>query len=749
MIAFYKQQYGSEDHEFERVATAHNGEIVTGREELPYIHPDELRDVDRLARRFNGPRIFIKQENAEDLTKEWVEYVGERGGEGWRNTLTGEIRYQDQPPGGSTEDITVPDGMGIEGATKVLSSVVGATVVQSLKSQLQGGGGSFDVETLVTATALYAAQEGIASLTDIQERLNESDEDETQLGDTVTVSDPEMERDIEITDLADKSEIIDAIQEVEDDQTVAELATQIPQDAGAEEWIKAYGAQTSPENLGQLQDAIDSRIRERTVSLDGSRRSVDIPKDLTVEQAKDEIESALSEDDWQFVSSSVGSNPTVDEESVDAWVKTALNVTDEETVEALNNRFDTQGDSITIEDEGVEAELELPSDLSREDVENAIRSTFKQDVAEIIIDDVAGQAATGEELAQAAMKEADSTAASEGEAESEINRLAENLAGQSDLVSLGEDEQSPVDAIQDYEPPESPDDSEPKAEDYAEFAEQRFDEGDAGNEVFNALTQEAGLSESEAEECVIQTAEDMTEVDEGEATDNVSLAMNYNSDVTDTAASNFREVVGDEAADRVEDTLSSWNGAGRFSEGNAALWQLVGDTTGNQNIPENPDLLEVDVDTEDREAFLQHKRAVEQTLEDVYGEGAEIPVYRTVSRDVIENPDTNTLTLSQRPLEGWSSDLRSTTTQARSTDNVVIRGEVPIEDIWGSSVTGHLSSQRNEFLIGMEEQQNFDMEQDVITDPDNSEKISEWAGEMAEFGSKNAQDDDPQQDEEI
>lgn len=750
MIAFYKQKYGSENHEFERVATAHNGEIITGSDELPYIHPDELQDTDKLARRFNGPRIFIREETAEDLTKEWVEYVGERGGEGWRNTLTGEIRYQENPPGGTTEDITMPDGMGIEGATKVLTSMLGATVVQSLKSQLRGGGGSFDAQTLVTAGAMYAAQQGIASLTDIQERLDESDEDETELGETVTVSDPDMDRDIEITDLADKSEIIASIQEIEDDQTVAELATEIPQDAGPEEWIKTYGSQASPEKLGELQDEIDERIRERTVSLDGSRTELSIPKDLTVEEAKEELEQTLSPEDWEFVSSSLESNPTVDEDSVDAWIKTALNVTDEDTVEALQNTFDTTGETIEIENEGSEASLELPADLDRQKVETAIRDTFSDDVADVIVDEIAGPASTAQELATAAMQEADSTAASEGEAEAEIDRLAQNLAEQSDLVDLSEEdgETSPAEALQEYEPPEKPEDSEPKAEDYAQFAEERFEAGDSGDEVYSALINEAGLSESEAEEAMVQTAENMTETDAFEADDPASLAMDYDSDVTQTAENGFREIVGDDKADRIEETFSKWAGPSRFSEDNAALWQMVSEAVGNQNIPEDDELLETDISDEEREAFLDHKRAVEQTLSDLYGEDAEIPVYRTVSRDVIEDPEAETLTMSQRPLEGWSSDLRATTNQARSADQVVVRGNVPVEDVWGSSLTGHIDSQRNEFLVASEEQQNFDMEQDVMMDPDSGEQLSQWAGEMAEFGVENAQNEPREGEEE-
>ena len=37
-------------------------------------------------------------------SKEWVAYEGERGGEGWRNTETGEIVYQDEKPSGGAEN---------------------------------------------------------------------------------------------------------------------------------------------------------------------------------------------------------------------------------------------------------------------------------------------------------------------------------------------------------------------------------------------------------------------------------------------------------------------------------------------------------------------------------------------------------------------------------------------------------------------------------------------------------------------
>ena len=37
-------------------------------------------------------------------SKEWVAYEGERGGEGWRNTETGEIVYQDEKPGSDGDE---------------------------------------------------------------------------------------------------------------------------------------------------------------------------------------------------------------------------------------------------------------------------------------------------------------------------------------------------------------------------------------------------------------------------------------------------------------------------------------------------------------------------------------------------------------------------------------------------------------------------------------------------------------------
>lgn len=63
-------------------------------------------DVRREAEDDSTPSLMNTLEPALADSKEWVAYEGDRGGEGWRNTETGEIVYQDEKPGGgeSNED---------------------------------------------------------------------------------------------------------------------------------------------------------------------------------------------------------------------------------------------------------------------------------------------------------------------------------------------------------------------------------------------------------------------------------------------------------------------------------------------------------------------------------------------------------------------------------------------------------------------------------------------------------------------
>jgi len=132
----------NDDNEFTEVGTVEDGEITSGEETLTTIDSEQTWTTlteQELADRFNGPRVMatidddtpadddepVEQQasfiHISELpvtptqldtlvdTKEWVRYQGPQGGEGWRNTDTNEIVYDDDPPG-ERGDVDEADG---------------------------------------------------------------------------------------------------------------------------------------------------------------------------------------------------------------------------------------------------------------------------------------------------------------------------------------------------------------------------------------------------------------------------------------------------------------------------------------------------------------------------------------------------------------------------------------------------------------------------------------------------------------
>jgi hypothetical protein len=159
-VRFYK--LGDEGAEYSEVAVVEDGEIVEGEDELPPLHPEELDDEERLLEHYDGPYLVAAADDTEieqsyviteprlgivgkydddgfeyngadesvsrflemgepsgleatktslvpetsegsNLMKQaedaWIPYQGPQGGEGWQQVGTGEVRYQQDPPG--------------------------------------------------------------------------------------------------------------------------------------------------------------------------------------------------------------------------------------------------------------------------------------------------------------------------------------------------------------------------------------------------------------------------------------------------------------------------------------------------------------------------------------------------------------------------------------------------------------------------------------------------------------------------
>lgn len=108
-VEFYRLQ--DDDVEYEQVAVVEDGAFIDGEENVPPIPDAELRDEERLVHRYDGPRLIATQADPDTvkagseplnlLTKDkaWRPYEGPQGGQGWEHVGTGEIRYQQHPPG--------------------------------------------------------------------------------------------------------------------------------------------------------------------------------------------------------------------------------------------------------------------------------------------------------------------------------------------------------------------------------------------------------------------------------------------------------------------------------------------------------------------------------------------------------------------------------------------------------------------------------------------------------------------------
>ena len=82
----------------ERIATVKDG-VQRGGEDTLKIRGSSEEEI--LAR-YDGPYIYAMKVDGESTTKAWQRYEGPRGGEGWKNPVSGEVRYQEDKPDDET-----------------------------------------------------------------------------------------------------------------------------------------------------------------------------------------------------------------------------------------------------------------------------------------------------------------------------------------------------------------------------------------------------------------------------------------------------------------------------------------------------------------------------------------------------------------------------------------------------------------------------------------------------------------------
>lgn len=104
------ERHNDETGEWELIGYSEDGEVSD--DELLNFYPEYVwreKEPEWFAERIDGPYVMASVVDAEDIdkgkrtlgmfNKSWVPYQGERGGTGWQDTESGEVIYQEEPPG--------------------------------------------------------------------------------------------------------------------------------------------------------------------------------------------------------------------------------------------------------------------------------------------------------------------------------------------------------------------------------------------------------------------------------------------------------------------------------------------------------------------------------------------------------------------------------------------------------------------------------------------------------------------------
>lgn len=212
------------------------------------------------------------------------------------------------------------------------------------------------------------------------------------------------------------------------------------------------------------------------------------------------------------------------------------------------------------------------------------------------------------------------------------------------------------------------------------------------------------------------------------------------------AENKFRESVDDEIGENADKIFSGW-WKDMFSDDVAPLWQAVMNETGNENILDGSEthnndtsagessVAEVDVSESELQAVHEYKAHTEEVMREMYGDT--VTVYRGLHddagrklREAKENGES--IEMERRPLESYSTELRQTKEYAKKPGGVVIKDEVPVEDVWASSDSGFLVDTENELAVAHDEVREIDPD-NILTpeDLDDGATNIELAGEMA------------------
>ncbi|MFB6217417.1 MAG: hypothetical protein ABEJ72_10725, partial [Candidatus Aenigmatarchaeota archaeon] len=126
--------------------------------------------------------------------------------------------------------------------------------------------------------------------------------------------------------------------------------------------------------------------------------------------------------------------------------------------------------------------------------------------------------------------------------------------------------------------------------------------------------------------------------------------------------------------------------------------------------------------------ILSHRNHTQEVLQDRFGNS--LPLYRKVGEDRFRDmKDGNRL--FHEPLESWTVDPRQATRFKPDEDGVILRREIPIDNIWSSRITnpGFLKGER-EVVVGSEASRTYEDREIVPRDEFDHQENAEWALEI-------------------
>lgn len=184
-----------------------------------------------------------------------------------------------------------------------------------------------------------------------------------------------------------------------------------------------------------------------------------------------------------------------------------------------------------------------------------------------------------------------------------------------------------------------------------------------------------------------------------------------NSDLRHKVIESFKDEYGEAAYDNVEDVVQGgWASyEGMFADDTAPLWRAAWDEYDNDYVPKNEaDLKGASVHWKQKKHIKQFRDHVAEFYRDHFGDT--VMAWRGIQSDSraddlrdarLRAAQGEAVDLRQMTLTSWTTNPAVPQKFATDTDAVVVRQEIPVEDIWLSSdTTGSMYDSETELVIG-------------------------------------------------